>query len=108
MSLSPEEERFLRHWMYDEVHYQEGVGAAKQLQRQHRVRPADVAVLIAAAIPDPSEQEAAGFGPPPEPPMWPWSALTWPRRLEEARRVLSERQRQQPRQRPEKSEVSGA
>jgi hypothetical protein len=31
MRLSPEEETFLRHWMYDEVHYQNGTGPAKRL-----------------------------------------------------------------------------
>jgi hypothetical protein len=91
MNLSPEEERFLRSWMYDEVHYQEGVGTAKQLQLQHRVAPADLAVLIAAAMPDPADQEAAGFTPPSEAPAWPWSEMTWRHRLEEARAVLSER-----------------
>ena len=77
MRLSPEEEIFLRHWMHDEVHYQEGVGPAKRLQVQHQVPPAQLATIIAAAIPDPAEQEAAGIGPPPpEPPCWPWSAST--------------------------------
>src|SRR5262245_9056196 len=60
MKLSPEEERFLRHWMYDEVHFRTGVGLAKRLQLEHGVRPSDLAVLIAAAIPDVSEQEKAG------------------------------------------------
>jgi len=32
MKLSPEEESFLRHWMYDEVHFQNGPGLAKQLR----------------------------------------------------------------------------
>jgi len=50
----------LRHWMYDEVHYQDGTGPAKRLQLQHRAIPADLAVLIAAAIPEPSDQEEAG------------------------------------------------
>ena len=74
MKLSPEEMHFLRHWMYDEMHYQEGSGPAKQLQREHHAISANLAVIIAAAIPDLTEQWAAGVGPPPaEPPTWPWS-----------------------------------
>ena len=57
MRLSREEEVFLRHWMYDETHYQEGPGPAKQLQLRHRAIPADLAAIIAAAFPDLSEQE---------------------------------------------------
>ena len=76
MRLFRDEGTFLRHWMYDEVHFQDGVGPAKQLQLQHRAIPADLAVLIAAAIPDPMDQEAAGLGPlPAEPPTWPWSEV---------------------------------
>jgi hypothetical protein len=89
MKLSPGEESFLRHWMYDEVHYQDGPGAAKRLQLQHRAIPDDLATLIAAAIPDSADQEAAGRGPPPiEPPAWPWPGDTLRRRLVEARDVL--------------------
>ena len=47
MKLSGDEEHFLRRWIYDEVHYQEGMGPAKQLQLHHQVRPADLAILIA-------------------------------------------------------------
>lgn len=86
MSLSRDEENFLRHWMYDEVHYAEGQGPAKQLQVEHGAAPADLAVLIAAGIPDPAEQEAVGFGPPlAEPPAWPWPGGTLSSRLAEAR-----------------------
>ena len=53
MRLSREEETFLRHWIYDEAHYQEGTGPAKRLQLQHRARPADVAILIAAGFRSP-------------------------------------------------------
>ena len=89
MRLSRDEELFLRHWMYDEVHYQECQGPAKQLQLQHRAVPADLATLIAAAIPDPADQEAAGFSPPsPEPLTWPWSEDDLSRRLAEARALL--------------------
>lgn len=94
MRLSREEEVFLRHWMYDEVHYQEGQGAAKRLQIEHRIKPTDLARLIAAALPDPSEQEAAGKGPPPaEPASWPWSEDLWAARMREADEILAERMR---------------
>ena len=104
MKLSPEEDVFLRHWMYDEVHYQEGPGAAKRLQVQHGAVPADLAVLIAAALPAPADQQAAGLGPPPaEAPTWPWSAEVFRARLTEARAWLAER----PRGRPENVELLG-
>src|SRR6266852_3810109 len=77
------------HWMYDEMHYQEGSGPAKQLQRQHQAISANLAVIIAAAIPDLAEQWAAGVGPPPaEPPTWPWSKEAIQARLAEARALL--------------------
>ncbi len=92
MKLSRDEEVFLRHWMYDETHYRDGAGPAKQLQVQHRVPPADLATLIAAAIPDLAEQEAAGAGPPPaEFPWWPWSVEAFSQRLAEARFILQRR-----------------
>jgi hypothetical protein len=92
MKLSPEEIHFLRHWMYDEMHYQEGSGPAKQLQRTHHAVSANLAVIIAAAIPDPAEQWAAGVGPPPvEPPTWPWSKAVFEARLAEAHALLESR-----------------
>jgi hypothetical protein len=92
MRLSRDEEIFLRHWMYDEVHYREGQGPAKRLQLQHRTVPADLATLIAASLPDPADQEAAGQGPPPsEVPCWPWTEDSLRRRLIEARSVLTGR-----------------
>jgi hypothetical protein len=94
MKLSPDEEHFLRHWMYDETRYQQGIGPAKRLQLQHRATPADLALLIAAAIPEPAEQEAAAARPPASPPCWPWSAEELRARLVEARRTLAERLRQ--------------
>jgi hypothetical protein len=97
MRLSREEETFLRHWIYDEAHYLDGVGPAKRLQVQHRVKPADLAILIAAAIPDPAEQWAAGSGPPPaEPPEWPWSEEAFRDRLAQARAPVDERHRGDP------------
>lgn len=90
MKLSRDEDRFLRHWMYDEVHDQEGSGPAKRLHLQHQAIPADLAILIAAAIPDPIDQEQAGLGPPPaEPPTWPWSEDLWAKRINEARAILA-------------------
>ena len=89
MKLSPEEVHFLRHWMYDEMHYREGSGLAKQLQREQQAISANLAVIIAAAIPDLAEQWAAGVGPPPaEPPTWPWTKATIKARLAEAHAVL--------------------
>src|SRR5207253_4632216 len=93
MRLSREEETFLRHWIYDEAHYQEGTGPAKRLQLQHGATPADLAILIAAAIPDPADQEAAGLVPTPaESLTWPWSDETFRCRLAEARSFLVMRQ----------------
>lgn len=92
MKLSPEEELFLRHWMFDEVHYREGQGPAKRLQVEHRVAPADLASLIAAALPDLNDQKRMGEGPPPvQPPVWPWSEELLATRLADARRVLTDR-----------------
>src|SRR5262245_56310421 len=89
MKLSPDEAVFLRQWMYDEIHYQDGRGPAKRLQVQHGVSPADLATLIAAAIPDPADQEAAGKGPPSvASPPWPWSVAVFQQRLAEARSTL--------------------
>ncbi len=91
MRLSRDEELFLRHWIYDEAHYQGGPGPAKRLQLQHRAIPADLAVLIAAAIPDLIDQEKASLGPPPvEPSTWPWSEEAWRERVSEARAALAE------------------
>ena len=91
MKLYPEEETFLRHWMYEETHFREGPGPAKHLQLHHKVKPADLATLIAAAaFPDLDEQECAGTGPPPsESSTWPWSTSTFPVRLEEALKTLA-------------------
>jgi hypothetical protein len=92
LKLSREEEAYLRQWMFDEARYREGQGPAKQLQLQHGATPAELAVLIAAALPDPADQEAAAHGPSPtEPPTWPWSDVSFRSRLAEARAILSER-----------------
>jgi hypothetical protein len=90
LKLSREEEVFLRHWMYDEAHYQEGTGQAKRLQREYKAIPADIAAVIAAAMPDPEEQWAAGVGPPPsEAPTWPWTEVELTARIGEARKWLT-------------------
>jgi hypothetical protein len=92
MRLSREEETFLRHWMYDETHYERGAGPAKRLQVGQGVSPADLAALIAAAFPNLGDQEAAGVGPPPAAaPTWPWSRDAFQARLSEARALLAER-----------------
>ena len=88
MKLSHDEELFLRHWIYDEAHFRDGVGPAKRLQVEHRVAPADLATIIAAAIPDPKEQEQAASNPPPAIPTWPWRGDAFQARLAEARTVL--------------------
>ena len=92
MRLSPEEDAFLRRWVYDEGHYQEGVGPAKRLQVEHAVRPADLAVIIAAAFPEPADQEAMALGTSPEArPAWPWSEEEFAERVAEARATLARR-----------------
>ena len=88
MKLSLEEEALLRHWMYDEVHYADGPGPAKQLQLHHGVAPPDLALLIAAGIPDPADQEAAGSGPPPEALLWSWSEQIFRQHIVEARDAI--------------------
>jgi hypothetical protein len=104
IKLSPEEQRFLRHWMHDETHDQTGLGPAKRLQLQHGIVPADLALLVAAAFPNLADQEAASTGAPPaEPPSWPWSAQGFQFRLAEARATLVQ---QHPRS-LDKSEVAG-
>src|SRR4051794_4574050 len=95
MKLSRDEDNFLRHWVYDEAHYQSEPGLAKRLQVEHRIVPADIAALVAAAMPDLDEQEAVGAGPPPsDPPNWPWSDQDWTHRLAEARALLAQRPRE--------------
>ena len=89
MKLSPEGELFLRQWIYDEAHYQDGQGPAKRLQLERRTPPADMALLIAAAIPDPAAQEAASLSPAStQTPRWPWSPNDFHKRLAEARTIL--------------------
>jgi hypothetical protein len=65
MKLFPEEELFVRHWLFEQFHYESGPGPAKRLQIEHQGLPAELSVLIAAAIPDPAEQKVAALGPPP-------------------------------------------
>ncbi len=92
MKLSREEEIFLGHWMYEEMQYRAGPGPAKRLQFEHDVLSSDLAAVIAASIPLPAAQEAAGDGPPPaEPPIWPWFGEVFTSRLAEARTLLAQR-----------------
>ena len=91
MKLSLEERAFLQQWMYDEVHFLEGQGPAKRLQVAQGVRPAELALLIVAAIPDPAEQQAAAMATA-SAIAWPWSGSEFRDRLEEARQVISARQ----------------
>jgi hypothetical protein len=90
MKLCPEEELFLRHWMFEQFNYQSGPGPAKRLQIEHQAVPAELSILIAAAIPDPSVQKAAGLGPPPPADglKWPWTEEDYHERLAEARAAL--------------------
>jgi hypothetical protein len=88
LKLSRDEERFLRHWIYDEAHYRDGAGPAKRLQVEHGVVPADLASLAAAAMPDPEDQAAAADVPPAGPPFWPWTRDALRARLAEARAAL--------------------
>jgi hypothetical protein len=101
MRLSHEEDIFLRHWMYDEMHYEQGTGPAKRLQVEHGAAPADLAVIIAAAVPDLAEQWAAGTGPAPAaPPVWPWSDSAFRARVAEANTILAVRTTSPGRPRP--------
>ncbi|MBW3538928.1 MAG: hypothetical protein KY476_01535 [Planctomycetes bacterium] len=88
MKLSPEEERFLRRWMHDEVHYDDGQGPAKRLQVEHGAIPAELAILIAAAIPDPATQRAIADRTPDEDVSWPWTTRDLRQRIDEARAAL--------------------
>jgi len=89
MKLSGDEVSFLRQWIYDEAHYETGQGPAKRMQIQHGISPADLAILIAAAIPDPGAQEAASRVPSAvEGLRWPWTPDTLSARLAEGRAIL--------------------
>ena len=90
MKLSHDEERFLRHWMHDEARYEQGPGPAKRMQLQQGATPAELSVIIAAAIPDPTQQETMALAPPSEEPLrWPWPGKALQSRVAEARSVLA-------------------
>lgn len=92
MKLSRDEELFLRHWIHDEAHFLTGVGPAKRLQVERRIAPADLALLVAAAMPDPNEQEDAASSPVvTAAPRWPWEGDALRTRLVQARTVLAAR-----------------
>jgi len=103
IKLSPEEERFLRHWMHDEAHYQTGLGHAQRLQLQHGIVPADLAILVAAFSKLADQEAVSVAAPPAEPPSWTWSDQGFQFRLAEARSTLVQRH---PRS-VDKSEVAG-
>jgi len=88
MKLSRDEDLFLRHWIYDEAHYLDGVGPAKRLQVERRVAPVELAAIIAASIPDPEDQKKAATTRPASVPSWPWSAETFRNRVAEAHAAL--------------------
>jgi len=91
MKLSRDEETFLHHWMRDEANFRDGPGPAKKLQLEHRALPAQLAILIAAAIPDPDDQAAIVANPPPAAtPVWPWTEESLGARLREAQAALAE------------------
>jgi hypothetical protein len=90
MKLSREEELFLRHWLFEQFHYESGQGPAKRLQIEHGVIPANLSILIVAAMPDPADQKKMAVGPPPtKPPSWPWNDEQFRARLVEARGALA-------------------
>ena len=75
--------------MYEQFHYESGPGPAKRLQLEHRVIPAELSILIAAALPDPTDQKVAASGPPPaEAPCWPWTEEEFRGRIAQARAAL--------------------
>lgn len=89
LNLSPDEETFLRQWMRDEANYLAGQGVAKRLQLAHRVPPADLAMLVAAAFPELQEQAAVVMDQPHAGEVsWPWTEATLRSRLQEAREYL--------------------
>jgi hypothetical protein len=72
LNLSRDEEAFLHHWMRDEANFRDGLGPAKKLQLEHHAVPAQLAILIAATIPDPDDQAAIVANPPSAAvPLWP-------------------------------------
>jgi hypothetical protein len=93
MKLSPDEERFLHRWIYDEARYEQDPGPAKRMQLEQHATPADLSAIIAASIPNPAEQETLALGLPPEEPLsWPWPGNELRERVEQARHTLDLRQ----------------
>ena len=90
MKLSREEEAFLHQWMRDEANFRDGPGPAKKLQIEHHVVPAQLAILIAAAIPDPDDQAAIVADPAVAMTLWPWTDDSLNARLREAQTALAE------------------
>ena len=91
MKLSRDEEAFLHHWMRDEANFRDGPGPAKKLQLEHHAVPAQLAILIAAAIPDLDDQAAIVADPSPAAaPLWPWTEDSLNARLCEVQSALAE------------------
>jgi hypothetical protein len=90
VKLSPKEHLFLKHWLFEQFHYESGPGPAKQLQLEHSAIPAELSILIAVAIADPRDQKTAAVGPPTaDAPKWPWNEEEFHVRLAEARAALA-------------------
>jgi hypothetical protein len=97
LKLSHKEECFLKHWMFDELHYTDNSlpRVAKRLQRERGAKPAELAEIIAAWMPDTKEQWRAAESMPEGVPEWPWESEEGFRsRLAEARAVLGLRREQ--------------
>ncbi len=91
LRLSPDEEEFLRRWIYDEAHYDSGTGQEKLLQLENTAIAAELGLLIAAGMPDPKAQLAASLEPPSARQItWPWTKEQLRVRVEEARAVLAD------------------
>jgi len=89
MKLSREEEGFLRHWMYDKTHYQDGPGPAKQFCIEQPL------LTWPPSLPLPSPtwttRKLPASGPRLMiPPMWPWIGDTLRTRIFEAQAALPE------------------
>src|SRR5262249_22830083 len=94
VNQTAKEQQFLQAWMHDELHFRQGTGPAKRLQPVHEVKPADLAVLIAAWLPDPNEQFRRAEEPLPDTLEWPWQRHEeFEARLHQAKAELALRNR---------------
>src|SRR5262245_38640807 len=89
LRLRASAETFLRHWLFEDIHHPEERGLAKKLQVAQRVTAAELAVLIAAGLPELVDHDTTGQARPPvSNPVWPWSEESFRLRLTEARMLL--------------------